>query len=185
MPLPSPFITPPLQNLTTLLNSLGDDEAARRQLMREDFDALVSDSQNPTALSKANALREIIGKWNTLGIVVEEMKEEWILSHSLPAHVALAHSLAECVKGMAKWRKEMGERIGKIVTERIIEGRNTEGYGRKIEEEDKLTEEVEYFDLLLMQTTSALETYANSPSLTTFNRTFEKVSELGASFPWK
>ena len=153
--------------------------------MREEFDASLADSQNPTALSKANALREIIGKWDTLAGVVEKMKEEWILSHSLPAHVALAHSLAECVKGMGKWRKETAERVGKIVTDRIIEGRNTDGWMRKIEEENKLTEEVEYFDFLLMQTTSTLETYAENPSLTTFNSTFEKLSQLGASFPWK
>ena len=184
MPLPAPFVTAPLANLLIVLDALGDDETNRRRMMREEFDACLQNEQSPDALSRAEAIRTIISRWQTLSIVVEELKEKWIAANGLPAHVALAHSFSACTKGMSRWRAEQALMIGKVVTDRVLHGRYTEGWQGRVAEEDRLTAEVDHFDHLLLTTKSSLETFGNHPSLTTFNRALNDVVSLGQTFPW-
>jgi len=184
MPLPVPFITQPLANLLITLDSFEDEESRRRDARRQALAVCMMDDQNPDCISRAIALREIIAKWNPLANVVAELKEEWMAKNGLPAHVALAHSFAACITGQAKWRVEMADRVGKIVRDRIVEGKNTEGYQKRIDEEDKLTAQVEHFDWLLFKTKGTLEQFGNSPSIATFNRALADVMDLGSSFPW-
>lgn len=184
MPLPVPFITQPLANLLITLDSFEDEESRRRDARRQALVVCMMDSQNPDCISRAIALREIIAKWNPLANVVAELKEQWMTKNGLPAHVALAHSFAACTTGQAKWRVEMADRVGKIVRDRIVAGKNTEGYQKAIDEEDKLTAQVEHFDWLLFKTKGSLETFGNSPSIATFNRALADVMDLGSSFPW-
>jgi hypothetical protein len=184
MPLPSPFTTPPLTNLLTALSALGDDEARRRDALRSDLATCLKDNQNPDSINRAAALRSIITGWNTLDIVVNELKEAWFLKHGLPAHVALAHSFAACVVGMGKWRKEMAGRIGRIVESRIIEGKHTADWQRAIDDEDRLTAQVEHFDHLLFKIKGSLEMFGNNPSVLTFNRALNDILDLGSTFPW-
>lgn len=184
MPLPVPFITQPLANLLRTLDAFEDEELSRRENRRKALAVCMMDDQNPDCISRAIALREIIAKWHPLANVVAEWKEEWMTKNGLPAHVALAHSFAACTTGQAKWRVEMADRVGKIVRDRIIAGRNTEGWQKAIDEEDKLTAQVEHFDHLLFKIKGSLEMFGNSPSILTFNRALMDVMDLGSSFPW-
>lgn len=184
MPLPSPYTTQPLTNLLTALSALGDAEAHRRDTLRNDLATCAKDTQNPDSIARAAALRSIITGWNTLNIVVDELKEEFFQKNGLPAHVALAHSFAACVVGMGKWRKEMAGRIGRIVEARIIEGKHTEGWQRAIDDEDRLTAQIEHFDHLLFKIKGTLEMFGNSPSTLTFNRALNDILDLGSTFPW-
>jgi hypothetical protein len=184
MPLPVPFITQPLANLLITLDDIEDQEIRRRDARRQALAVCMMDDQNPDCISRAIALREIISKWNTLANVVAELKEAWMAKNGLPAHVALAHSFAACTTGQAKWRVEMADRVGKIVRDRIVAGRDTEGWQKAIDEEDKLTSQVERFDHLLFKIKGSLEMFGNFPSITTFNRALADVMDLGSSFPW-
>ena len=184
MPLPSPYTTQPLTNLLAALSALGDEEASRRDALRKDLTACLKDNQNPDAINRAAALRSIITGWNTLDIVIDELKEEFIQKNGLSAHVALAHSFAACVVGMGKWRKEMAGRIGRIVEARIIEGKHTADWQRAIDDEDRLTAQVEYYDHLLFKIKGSLETFGNNPSTITFNRALNDILDLGSTFPW-
>jgi hypothetical protein len=78
----------------------------------------------------------------------------------------------------------MADRVGKIVRDRIVAGKNTEGWQKAIDEEDKLTAQVEHFDWLLFKIKGTLEQFGNSPSIETFNRALADVMDLGSSFPW-
>jgi len=184
MPLPSPFTTQPLTNLLTALSALGDEEASRRDALRNDLATCAKDNQNPDSINRAAALRSIVAGWNRLDIVVNEMKEEFLQKNGLPVHVALAHSFAACVVGMAKWRKETAGRIGRIVEARIIEGKHTADWQRAIDDEDRLTAQVEHFDHLLFKIKGTLEQFGNSPSTITFTRALNDILELGSTFPW-
>lgn len=184
MPLPVPFITQPLANLLITLDAFEDEESSRRENRRKALVVCMMDDQNPDCISRAIALREIIAKWNPLANVVEEWKEAWFTKNGLPAHVALAHSFSACTTGQARWRVDMADRVGKIVRDRIVAGRNTEGWQKAIDEEDKLTSQVEHFDHLLFKIKGSLEMFGNFPSLLTFNRALADVMDLGSSFPW-
>ena len=176
--------TIPLQSLMNLLGSIGESEQHRRRSMTAELEAAVADAENPDALNKAKALREITGKWAPIGHVLETLQRQWILANATEAHAALSNALTEAQRGMPAWRKRRAEDIGKLITARLLEGPHADGLHAHCLAEDKLIGELEGFDTDLHRIKSQLETFAGTPSREGFDRIAQGVTAFSAAAPW-
>ena len=176
--------TLPLQSLMNLLGSIGESEQHRRRSMTAELEAAVADAENPDALNKAKALREITGRWAPMPHVLETLQRQWILANATETHAALSSALTEAQRGMPAWRKRRAEDIGRLITARLLEGPNAPGLYERCLGEDEAIDKLEGFDLELQRIKSHLETFATSPSLEGFDRIAQGIIAFNAAAPW-
>jgi len=185
MPLPFPHVTKPLADLLEQLDAAVSAERTRRDAMITRLHHLLTLPEDPDAVGEVRSITDISSRWPTLAQVEEQVRAEWISDHPEVCHVALAHTLAACTAGFPAWRKAQARLVGEMAEKRVLAGRGAPDFNAMVNEEDRLSGDVEYYDRVWQTCSHDIASFLQTPTAEWFNRSMEKLQSLGSSFPWK